>query len=137
MTGQARRGGSLVEALVASAVLAAAGLVLVESIGAAANAGTRLAVGAQARRLLEQGLEQARSGRGVTGGGTSGPFTVTVTTQGASITGLLTPANVPSCGGCSGTIVAGGVGSLSQVTITVTNTADGTVVARGSTVTPP
>lgn len=137
MTGRARRGGSLVEALVASAVLAAVGLVLVESIGAAANAGTRFTLGAQARRLLEQNLEQARSGRGVPSGGTSGPFTVAVGTQAASFGALLTPANVPSCGGCSAVIVTGGVGSLSQVTITVTNTVDGTIVAHGSTVTPP
>jgi hypothetical protein len=137
MIGRARRGGSLVEALVASTVLAATGLVLVESIGAAANAGTRFVVGAQARRLLEQDLEQVRSGRGVPGGGAAGPFTVTVGTQAASFGALLTPANVPSCGGCSGTITTSGVASLSQVTITVTNTADGTVVARGSTVTPP
>lgn len=137
MTGRARRGGSLVEALVASAVLAATGLVLVESIGAAANAGTRFAVGAQARRLLAQNLEQARSGRGMPVGGVSGPFTVAVVTQGASFGTLRTPANVPSCGGCSAAIVTGGVGNLSQVTITITNMVDGTVVARGSTVTPP
>ncbi len=134
---RARRGGSLVEALVASAVLAAVGLALVESVAAAANAGTRAAAGAQARRLLEQGLEQARSGRGAPSGGTAGPFTVAVATQPASFGALTTPANAPSCGGCSGAIATGGVGSLTQVTVTITDTADGSVVARGATVTPP
>jgi Tfp pilus assembly protein PilV len=137
MIGHARRGASLVEALVAAAVLAVIGLVLTESIAAAANAGTRFAVGAQARRLLEQNLEQARSGRGVPAGGVSGPFTISVATQAASFGALTTQANVPSCGGCSGTITTSGVGSLTQVTVTITDTADGSVVARGSTVTPP
>jgi len=137
MSGRARRGGSLIEALVASVVLMVAGLVLVESIAAAANSGTRVAVSAQARRLLEQNLEQARSGRGVPGGGTAGPFTVAVATQAASFGTVTTPANAPSCSGCSGLITTSGVGSLTQVTVTITDTADGSVVARGTTVTPP
>jgi hypothetical protein len=137
VSGRRRRGGSLAEALVASAVLAVIGLVLTESIAAAANAGTRFALGAQARRLLEQNLEQARSGRGVLAGGISGPFTISVATQAASFGALTTQANAPSCGGCSGTITTSGVGGLTQVTVTITNTADGSVVARGATVTPP
>jgi hypothetical protein len=137
VSGRRRRGGSLAEALVASAVLAVIGLVLTESIAAAANAGTRFALGAQARRLLEQNLEQARSGRRVPAGGISGPFTISVATQAASFGALTTQANAPSCGGCSGTITTSGAGGLTQVTVTITNTADGSVVARGATVTPP
>jgi type II secretory pathway pseudopilin PulG len=131
-----RRGSSLVEALVAAALLAVVGLLVTEAIAAAANAGTRAQAGAQARRLLEQDLEQARSGMGVPSGGTSGPFTVAVATQAASFGSVITPPNTPSCGGCAGGIVTSGVGSLTQVTVTVTMTADGAVLARGATVTP-
>jgi len=135
--GRARRGGSLVEALVATAVLLVVGLVLVQALAAAANSGTRFTVSAQARRLLEQALEQTRSGRGVPSSSASAPFTVAVATQAASLGALTTSANSPSCGGCSGVIATGGVGTLTQVTVTITNTLDGSVVASGTTVTPP
>jgi|GEM_PF-2779097 len=137
MTGRRRRANSLVEALVASAVLALMGTILVQAIAASANAGTQAAVGAQARRLLQQDLEQARSGRGIPGSGTSGPFTVAVSTYQAGYAGLVTSAGTPSCSGCVGGVVTSGVSSLTKVYIVITVTTSGALVARGATVTSP
>jgi len=134
-----RRGFSLLEAVVAIALLAIVATVAAEAFGTSAQAGMRMALGGQARRLLEQDVEQIRSGLGIPAAGTVGPLTVSVTQQAAAIPTLSPqpPLNTPSCPGCSSAVTTSGVSSLTQVTITITDTTDGTVLASGTTVTPP
>ena len=134
-----RRGFSLLEAVVAIALLAVIATVTAEAFGTSAQAGMRMVLGGQARRLLEQDMEQIRSGLGVPATGAVGPLTVTVTQQAAAVPTLSPPLplNTPSCPGCSSAVTTSGVTALTQVTITITDTADGTVLASGTTVTPP
>ena len=137
-----RQGSTLAEALVAAVILAAAGGMLVVSLAQATQAGQRAMLGAQARRLLQQELEQVRSGRGIPATGTNGSFTITVTSstpaQPAVSGGM--PVWTPDCYGgspCSNTLVLTGVPSMTLVQIVITSTADGSVLANGTTATPP
>jgi type II secretory pathway pseudopilin PulG len=134
-----RRGTSLAEVLVAAAVLAVVGGFLVQAMATSSIAGARLTLGAQARRLLQQDLEQVRSGRGIPASGPAGTFAVAVITQPVAVPTLspAPPLNIPACGACSADVVTSGVAQLTQVTITITSTVDNTVVASGTTTTPP
>ena len=135
---QNQRGTSLAEVLVAAAVLAAVGGFLVQALATSSIPGERLTLGAQARRLLQQDLEQVRSGRGIPTSGPAGIFTVAVATQAADIPTLIPapPLNTSVCSSCSAAVVTSGVAELTQVTVTITNTLDNTVVASGTTTTP-
>lgn len=137
-----RRASTLAEALVAAVILAVVGGLLVVALAQASQAGQRAILGAQARRLLQQELEQVRSGRGVPASGTSGPFTVTVNPSSGSSPSVIggSPVWTPDCYGgspCSSALTTSGVSTLTYVTVTISYTADGTVVARGTTATPP
>jgi type II secretory pathway pseudopilin PulG len=137
-----RRASTLAEALVAAVILAVVGGMLVVSLAQATQAGQRAMLGAQARRLLQQELEQIRSGRGIPGNGTNGPFTITVTSWAPGQPGVSggTPVWTPDCYGgspCSNTLVLTGVPSVTFVQIVITYTGDGSVLANGTTSTPP
>ena len=134
-----RRGTSLAEVLVAAAVLAVVGGFLVQAMATSSIAGARLTLGAQARRLLQQELEQVRSGRGIPPSGPVGAFAVAVATQPPAAPTLSPPPplNTPACSACSAAVVTSGVSALTHVTITITSAADNTVVASGTTTTPP
>jgi type II secretory pathway pseudopilin PulG len=137
-----RRASTLAETLVAAVILAVVGGLLVVALAQATQAGQRAMLGAQARRLLQQELEQIRSGRGVPASGTSGPFTITVTpwTPGQPSVIGGTPVWTPDCYGgspCSNTLVLTGVPSLTFVQIIISYTADGSALANGTTSTPP
>ena len=137
-----RQGSTLAEALVAAVILAAVGGMLVVSLAQATEAGQRAMLGAQARRLLQQELEQVRSGRGIPATGTNGPFTITVTSSTPAqpaVTGG-TPVWTPDCYGgspCGNMLVLTGVPSMTLVQIVITSTADRSVLANGTTSTPP
>lgn len=66
-----RRASTLAEALVAAVILAVVGGMLVVALAQATQAGQRAMLGAQARRLMQQELEQVRSGRGIPVNGTT------------------------------------------------------------------
>jgi len=137
-----RRGATLAEALLATALLAVAGGALTLALAEASTAGQRMILAAQARRLLQQELEQIRSGRGIPASGVNGPFTVALSTSASSQPNVVggTPVWTPTCYGatpCSNAIALSGVVTLTNVAITITYTADGSVVARGTTTTPP
>lgn len=126
----------------AAALLVAVGGLLALGIAEATLSGQRMVLAAQARRLLQQDLEQVRSGRGIPASGTVGPFQVTVATQSApqpAVVGGSPPLWSPDCYGgspCVNTLVLTGAASLTQVTVTITNSADGSVLAKGTTSTP-
>jgi len=135
-----RRATTLIEALVAAVLLAAVGGLLVVAIAQATVAGQRAILGAQARRLLQQELEQVRSGRGVPSGATSGPFTVSVNPHANNAPNMLGPRWTPDCyssSPCSNSVVTTGVSSEADVEVTITLTTGGSVMASGRTTTPP
>jgi len=126
----------------AAALLAVVGSVVVIGLAQAGQAGQRALLGAQARRLLQGALEQVRSGGGIPASGQTGPFTIAVSTSTGSVPIVLggLPAWTPDCYGaspCSNVVTTSGVSALTYVAITVTYTADGSVLARGTTTTAP
>jgi type II secretory pathway pseudopilin PulG len=133
-----RRGSTLAEALLAAALIAFVGAALTEALAAVSGSGARAVMNGQARRIVQYDLEMARAGRAQLPAGTSqsGPFTISVSTQPAQVPSLLTPPGAPTCSPCSAQISSGSAGSLTQVSVTVRISADGTVAASGSTVTP-
>jgi len=87
----------------AAALLAVVGSFVVIGLAQAGQAGQRALLGAQARRLLQGELEQARSGGGIPASGQTGPFAVTVSTSTGSapiVFGGL-PVWTPDCYGGS------------------------------------
>lgn len=138
-----RLASSLVEVVTAAAILAVVGGMLVLAIAQTTLAGQRMLLGAQARRLLQQQLELIRTGRSIPASGTSGPFTLTVTTTPApqpSVVGGGPPVWTPDCYGaspCSAAVTLSGVSSLTYAQVVITSTADGSELARGTTSTPP
>ena len=135
-----RRASTLIEALMAAVIVAVIGALVVIALAEASQAGQRAMLAAQARRVLQQELEQVRSGRGVPTSGTSGPFTVTVTTSTNNQPTMIGGPWTPDCYGgspCSNSITTSTMYALTYVKVVVSYTADGTVVASGTTATPP
>ena len=106
------------------------------------TANQHLLMASAARRLLQQDLEQVRRGGGAPSSGTSGPFTVSVTTWNSGAPSVIagSPPWTPDCHGaspCSSALTLTGIPGMTYVAITITNTADGTVMARGTTTATP